>query len=71
MQNKSPSFEEALARLEEISDAIESGEIGLEESIARYEEGMKLLKHCRKILAKVEQRITELQPDSKGASEEA
>ena len=47
MSKKALSFEDALAGLEEIADEIERGEIGLEESIAKYEKGMKLLQRCR------------------------
>ncbi len=53
-------FEEALAQLEKLIDRIESGKVGLEESIAEYEKGAALLKHCRSILDRAEQRITEL-----------
>ena len=59
-----PTFEEALARLEAIADDIERGKIGLEESITRYEEGMKLVHRCREILAQAEQRIVRLQADA-------
>ena len=69
MSDSPPSFEEALAKLEEIADAIEQGEIGLEESVTKYEEGMKLLKNCREILARVEQRITKLEPDAGAGSQ--
>lgn len=55
-----PGYEEAVDRLEAIVERIESGEIGLEESIAAYEQGVALLKRCREILGRAEQRITEL-----------
>jgi len=61
MAKKEPTFEQALAKLESIVEAIEQGKIGLEESIQRYEEGMELIKHCRKILAAAEQKIQKLQ----------
>lgn len=54
------SFEEALAQLEKIIDRIESGKVGLEESIGEYERGAALLKRCRAILDRAEQRVTEL-----------
>ncbi len=59
---KKLKFEEALSRLEKLTETIERGEIGLEESIDRYEDGMKLVAQCRKILAKAEQRIQKLTP---------
>ncbi|MFA8344434.1 MAG: exodeoxyribonuclease VII small subunit [Rhodothermaceae bacterium] len=54
------SFEESLTRLEEISNLLESEEVGLEESVKLYEEGMKLSKECYKTLDKAELKITEL-----------
>jgi len=67
MSKKPPSFEESLARLEAIADDIEQGRIGLEESIARYEEGMKLIQRCRAILTEAEQRIVRLQAEATDA----
>jgi exodeoxyribonuclease VII small subunit len=61
---KKPSFEEAMSRLDEIVEAMESGEIGIEESIARYEEAMKLAQHCRRVLDSVEQRIQKIQAEA-------
>ncbi len=54
---KKPSFEEALERLEEIVRRLEEGEIGLNEALARYEEGVKLLRRCYDLLENVERRI--------------
>jgi len=51
------SFETALERVEAIIGRIESGEIGLEESIRQYETGARLLKRCRDILDTAQQRI--------------
>jgi len=55
------TFEQALARLESIVAAIEQGKIGLEESISEYEQGMKLIRRCRSVLADAETRIQQLQ----------
>ncbi len=60
---KPKSFKDALARLDEIVRRIESGEVELEESVQRYEEGMALIRHCRIILAQAEQRIKQLQSE--------
>ncbi|MFG0307306.1 MAG: exodeoxyribonuclease VII small subunit [Phycisphaerales bacterium JB040] len=54
------TYEEAVRQLEEILNRIESGEIGLEESIGEYERGVGLIKRCRAILDRAEQRIEEL-----------
>ena len=60
------SFEQALAKLEEIVSAIESGEIGLEESIDKYAEGAKLIRHCRTVLDAAEKKIQLLTADEDG-----
>jgi exodeoxyribonuclease VII small subunit len=52
-----PSFEQALADLERLVRELEDGQIGLEESLARYERGISLLKHCYGQLQLAEQRI--------------
>lgn len=57
------SFEQAVERLEQIIDRIESGETGLEASLKEYESGMELLRHCRAILARAEQKVQELTPE--------
>ena len=49
MDNKN-SFEEAFAKLQEISDKIEKESLTLNESIALFEEGVKLSAYCSKIL---------------------
>ena len=56
-KEKKTTFEQALGKLEEIVEQIEGGEIGLEESIARYEEGTRLIKQCRGILDAAEKKI--------------
>ncbi len=63
---KRPSFEEAMKRLDAIVSAMESGEIGIEDSIAQYEEAMKLAAQCRAILQEAEQRIQKIQLDADG-----
>ncbi len=51
------SFEEAFRRLETIVSTLESGRGELEESLARYEEGIRLLRRCRQILDGAERRV--------------
>ncbi len=67
MAKKKPTFEEALEQLEELTRQIEEGEIGLEESITKYEEGMKLVQHCRDVLGKAEHKIEQLQQRADGS----
>ena len=69
MGKRKPTFEEALAQLETIAQQIEQGKIGLEESIARYEQGMSLIKQCRGILSRAEQKIQQLQERTDGTLE--
>lgn len=64
------SFEESVAKLEEIVAAIESGQIGLEESLAKYEQGMALVKRCRGILDSAEKRIEQLSEGKEGVKAE-
>jgi exodeoxyribonuclease VII small subunit len=56
-EEKKATFEEALAELEAIVRELEDGKTGLEESLARYEAGVALLKRCYAQLARAEQRI--------------
>ncbi len=51
------SFEERLERLEEISEKLRRGDLGLEDASLVFEEGIKLAKGLEKELAKVERRI--------------
>ncbi len=64
-QDKKQTFESALKDLEKIVTQVEEGKIGLEESIDKYEQGMKLIKHCRGILEKAEKRIETIGSDTK------
>ena len=65
-QPKNLKFEQAMERLDTIVEAMESGEIGIEESIAKYEEAMQLASHCRGILNEAEQRIKTIQLNAAG-----
>ena len=54
------SFEKSLERLEGIVEEMEEGRLGLEEMVARFEEGQKLIASCTKKLTEVERRIEKL-----------
>jgi exodeoxyribonuclease VII small subunit len=54
------TFEQALVELERIVRELEDGQIGLEESLCRYEQGVGLLKQCYGQLRQAEQRILTL-----------
>ena len=61
-----PRFEERLARLEQIVTKLESGDVGLDESLKLYAEGAGLIKDCRKTLAEAEKKIAKLSEDAAG-----
>ena len=63
---KIQTFEKAMKRLEEIGQALESGDIALEESIKLYEEGIELIDFCQKKLAEAEKKVKKLSRDSEG-----
>ena len=69
MSEKPLSFEEALTRLESIAEQIERGQVGLEESIAKYEEGMSLVRQCRDMLTRAEHRIQQIHQRADGSLE--
>lgn len=54
------SFEQAIEELTAIVEKIELGEIPLQQSIEQYEKGMALIKHCRGILQKAEEKIEKI-----------
>jgi exodeoxyribonuclease VII small subunit len=56
-KKKYQDFETALARLEEITDVLESGEKSLEESINFYTEGLEIAKFCDTKLSEAEKQI--------------
>ena len=70
-KNQTPpkSFEDALTELEQILSDIEAGEIGLEESLVRYERGNFLIQHCRTVLGAAEKQIELLSKSPDAAAE--
>jgi exodeoxyribonuclease VII small subunit len=52
-----PTFEGALAELQQIVHDLEGGNLGLEASLARFEAGIGLLRNCYRILEQAEQKI--------------
>ncbi len=59
-KEKNNNFEVNLKKLEEIVDKLESGNIGLEESVKLYEEGMKIKKICDNKLKDIEMQIKKI-----------
>ncbi len=52
------NFEETIKKLETIANELEKGDLNLDESVAKFEEGMKLSKACNDILENAEKRIS-------------
>ena|SRR5579863_5172666 len=54
-----PNFEKSLARLEEIVEQLDDGNMPLDKSVALFKEGTKLAKSCRDLLAVAEVQVKE------------
>ncbi|MFR2333574.1 MAG: exodeoxyribonuclease VII small subunit [Flavonifractor plautii] len=68
MAEKKVTFEQAMARLEEIVKQLEQGDASLEDALTLFEEGTRLMKKCTTQLDKAEQRSPKLLagPDENG-----
>ena len=58
--SEGPTFEQSLAQLEQIVRDLEDAQLGLDEALGRYEQGVGLIKRCHAQLHAVEQRILQL-----------
>ena len=67
MAAKKLTFEQQIARLEEIVAALEKGDAMLADSLALFEEGTKLIAACSKQLDQAEQQVVKLMKGSDGA----
>lgn len=54
------SFEDNMKKLEEIATELEKGDLDLDTSVSKFEQGMRLSKECSEILEKAEKKITML-----------
>jgi exodeoxyribonuclease VII small subunit len=59
-------FEDALARLEQLVDTLEAGNLPLEDSLTAFEEGVGLARRCARYLDEAEKRIELLTKDEAG-----
>lgn len=66
MADKKMSFEQAMARLEEIVSQLERGDAPLESALTLFEEGTALMKKCSAMLDKAEQKVVKLLPGPDG-----
>nr|WP_325213243.1 exodeoxyribonuclease VII small subunit [uncultured Oscillibacter sp.] len=67
MAAKKLTFEQQIARLEEIVSALEQGDVQLADSLALFEEGTKLIAACTKQLDQAEQQVVKLMKGPGGA----
>lgn len=67
MAAKKVTFEQQIARLEEIVSALEQGDVQLADSLALFEEGTKLIAACTKQLDQAEQQVVKLMKGPDGA----
>ncbi len=70
MAAKKMTFEESVARLDEIVKTLERGDKPLEEALALFEEGTRLIRSCGKTLDEAEQKVVKLRRGPEGAPEE-
>lgn len=66
MNEKNPSFEESINRLDEIVRSLEKGDAPLSESLKLFEEGTSLISNCDKLLSEAEQMVVKLKKGSDG-----
>lgn len=66
MAGEKIKFEKALARLEEIVNILEGGDLELEKSMQMFEEGLKMARVCQNHLNAAEEKIQKLVKDNKG-----
>ena len=52
------SFEESIEDLEKIVSELENGDLNLDDSLSKFEEGIKISKECNKILEEAQKKIT-------------
>ena len=69
-KQKNKSFEELMESLENIVQELEKGDLNLDESVAKFEEGMKISKECNKMLESSEKRISILLENNGELAEE-
>ena len=70
MAKSEENFEDLMVKLEEITDKLENDKLSLDESVKRFEEGMKISKECNEKLEDAEKRITVLLKENDEIKEE-
>ena len=67
MSTRKRTFEQQVARLEEIVSQLEQGDAQLADSLALFEEGTKLVSSCSKELEQAEQKVVKLMKSEDGS----
>jgi len=72
MNEKNRSFEQNMARLEQIVRAMERGDVALEESLELFQEGTELVRSCSKLLDEAQLQVKKIMtaPDGSPVEEE-
>ncbi|MFH1632081.1 MAG: exodeoxyribonuclease VII small subunit [bacterium] len=65
---KDPTFAEAFAELEKLTEWFETEEVDLDEGLEKFERGLELAQVCKKKLAEVENRVVKLKEKFEGKS---
>lgn len=63
---KKITLEESFDQLDEIIQELQTGELSLEQSFKKYEEGMKLVKNCNDAIDKVEKKLIVIDNEEEG-----
>lgn len=69
-KKSAPDFEQSLAELQTLVERLESGELSLEDSLATFEQGIRLTRKCQDALAQAEQKV-QILLERDGALQEA
>lgn len=70
MSKEKENFEEKMQKLEQIVGELEKGDLNLDDSVKKFEEGINISKECNKILEDAEKKITILVKKEDGEVEE-
>lgn len=60
MNPKNQTFEQSMARLEQIVRAMERGDVALEESLKLFQEGTELVRSCQKLLDEAQLQVKKI-----------
>lgn len=67
---KATNFEQSLHELEQLVEALETGNLSLEDSLLAFEKGVRITRECQDALKNAEQKVSILMRDSNGDAAE-